>query len=352
MSEGISRRDFLKIAVLGAVSPRLLAACAGDEGPSVNFFNWSSYIAKDTLPNFTKKTGIRVNYNVYADEEEMYAKLRSGALEYDVIMGADFMISRLRALNLIERIPSGSLKNRVNLMPIFRHPPYDPHEEFTAPYLWGTTGIGYNKKRLPKSPSSWRDLWNADFAGRISMLDNARDCISVALLLLGISESTSNEADFDQAKDLLLKQKPLVRSYTSSNYVDDLISGEIWLGMAWSGDILQAIKENPDLDYVVPREGAYRWVDNLCLVRGAPHKEEALRLMDYLLEARVAADIASAVRYATPNKAALAYLAPSLLKDPRIYPPPSVEKRLRFNVQLDSVQMQQWNEIWSEIKVS
>jgi spermidine/putrescine transport system substrate-binding protein len=352
MPDGMTRREFLRLALLGAVSPRLLAACSSESRPSVNFFNWSTYIAKDTLPDFTRDTGIEVNYNIYADEEEMFAKLRSGAMSYDVIVGTDYMIDRLRSFNIIAPIPPGALKNRKNIMPIFQHPAYDPKGEYTAAYLWGTSGIGYNKNKISKPPDSWRDLWSERYAGKISMLDNARDCVSLGLLLEGYPETTTDEKAYEKVKDLLIKQKPLVRSYTSSNYVDDLISGETWISMAWSGDILQALNENPELDYLIPKEGGYRWVDSLCLVRGAPHPENALRLMDYLLEGKVAADIANAVRYASPNAAARPYLNPKLLKDPRAYPPPSVEKRLRFHAELDPVTVQLWDETWSEVKVS
>lgn len=341
-----SRREFLQLAVLGGFSS-LLAACAKSDEKTVNFFNWSAYIGRETLPRFTKSTGIGVNYEVFADEEEMFAKLRSGAMGYDVIVGTDYLIPRLKALELIEELPAGALKNLGNIEAKFRKPPYDPEERWCVPYLWGTTGIGYNKKKVAKAPTSWLDLWDPKYAGKISMLDNSRDCISTALLLKGWPETTKDPKAYAEARELLLKQRPLVKQYTSSTYIDGLINGELHLAMAWSGDVLQASRENPDVDYVIPKEGSFMWMDNLCLVKGAAHRANALALIDYLIEGETAADIANTVRYASPNAAAKAHIEKSLLADKRVYP----DRALKFHEPLDSDLTKLWNDAWSDVKV-
>lgn len=347
----LSRRDFLSVAVASFVPSWLLAACKrGPEERVVNFFSWSTYIGKETLPRFEKNTGVRVNYEEFADEEEMFAKLRSGARGYDLIIGTDYMIPRLRALNLIEPYPEGVLKNTGNIDPKFRGTPSDPENAFTVPYLWGTTGIGYNKAKVHKPPTSWRDLFDPRYAGRISMLDNARDCVSMAILMLGLPETTNDEKHFEQVRKLLLDQKPLVKQYASATYIDSLVSGEVAVAMAWSGDVLQAVKENPQLDYVIPKEGSFMWMDNLCLVRGSRHREDTLRLVDYLLQGEVAAEIANTVRYASPNTAAKPHLDKALLKDPRVFPGKDV--KLKFHDLLDPETSQLWNETWSDVKVA
>jgi spermidine/putrescine-binding protein len=345
-----SRREFLKLAVVGGVGS-LLAACAKSAEKTVNFFNWSAYIGKNTLPDFTKATGVQVNYDVFADEEEMFAKLRSGAMGYDVVVGTDYLIARLKALSLIEPLPEGALKNRGNVSPLFRKPPYDPEEKFTVPYLWGTTGIGYNKTKLAKAPTSWRDLWDPKYSGKIAMLDNSRDCVGTALMLSGFPETTKDPKAYAAVKELLAKQRPLVKQYTSSTYIDGLVSGEFHLAMAWSGDVLQASRENPDIDYVIPKEGSYMWVDNLCLVKGAGNKTEALALIDHLISGEVAADIANTVRYASPNAAAKPHLDKALLADERVYPGKSIMSRLKFHSPLDSETTNLWNQTWSDVKV-
>jgi spermidine/putrescine-binding protein len=347
----LTRRDFLRVAALGPAA--LLSACGGgNDRREVNFFNWSKYIGKDTLPRFTKNTGIPVNYEEFADEEEMYAKLRSGARGYDVIIGTDYMTPRLKGLNLIDPFPEGVLTNLKNVDPRFLNPPYDPGNTYTVPYLWGTTGIGYNKSKISKPPTSWRDLWDPKYTDKISMLDNARDCISTALLLTGSPETTNDPKAFEAVRDLLLKQRPLVKQYSSATYIDGLVAGELTIAMAWSGDVLQAARENPQIDYVIPKEGSYMWVDNLCLVRGSRHREDTLRFIDYLLSAEVAAEIANTVRYATPNAAAKKFLDKTLLKDPRVFPTPEISGRLRFHELLDPETSQMWSETWTDVKVA
>lgn len=345
-----TRRDFLKLSLSTLAAPYLLA-CSRNKERVVNFFNWSTYIDPKTLPRFSAQTGVKVNYSEISDDEEMFAKLRSGAGGYDLVVATDYMIPRLRALNLIDLYPAGVLANLGNIDPKFRGAPYDPDNAFTIPYMWGTTGIGYNRAKVPKPPASWRILWDEIYRGKISILDNARDCVSIALLLQGYDETTKDPAAFQKARELLLRQRPLVKQYSSASYMDSLIAGEISLAMAWSGDVLQAARENPDLDYAIPGEGSYMWVDNLCLVRGSEHREDTLRLVDYLLKPEIAAEIANFVRYACPNAAARPLLDKKSLQDPRVYPTAETTRHLKFHALLDPETTQLWNNIWNDVKV-
>lgn len=347
-----TRREFLKAAILLPLMPSLLTSCRrADSRRVVNFYNWSNYIGKDTLPQFTKRTGIEVRYDLFADEDEMFAKIRAGARGYDLIVIGDFLIPRFKALNIIDPVPHGALKNLDNIAPRFRRTGYDP-EETAVPYLWGTTGIAYNRKTVAKKPTSWWDLWDPKYKDRISMLDNVRDCLGVALQLLGIPQTTRDPEDFRKAKDLLLKQKPLVKQYSSSSYLNSLVAGEIDLAMTWSGDLLQAARDNPDLDYCLPKEGTYMWVDCLAMMRGSRHREDTLRLIDYLLEPAVAAGISNFVRYATPNEKATPLVDMTLRRDPRVYPTAQVMARLKLHDVLDPEQTEMWNQAWADVKVA
>ena len=349
MSGGVSRRDFLKAAVL---APLFAASCRrADSRRVVNFFNWSNYIGKDTLAGFSQRTGVEVRYDLFADEEEMFSKIRAGARGYDLIVIGDYLVPRFRTLNLIDPVPTGVLKNLRNLSPRFRRASYDP-EETVVPYLWGTTGIAYNKRKLAKPPTSWWDLWDSKYKDRVSMLDNVRDCVATAMQLLKIPQSTRDPKDFDRVRELLVKQKPLVKQYSSSSYLNNLVAGEIDLAMTWSGDLFQAARDNPDLDYALPKEGTYMWVDCLALLRGSRHREETLRLIDYLLEPEVAAGIANHVRYPSPNEKALPFIDSALKKDPRVYPPPAVMRRLMLHEVLDPEQSELWNQTWADVKVA
>lgn len=342
----LTRREFLGLSLAA-----FLQACAKSGGRVVNFFNWSKYIAPDTLPRFTKDSGVAVNYEELADEEEMFAKLRAGARGYDLICGTDYMIPRMRGLNVIDPFPPEALPNAANLDPRFRDTPFDPGSAFTIPYLWGSTGIAYNKAKVAKPPTSWLDLWDPRYTGKISMLDNARDCVSTALLIDGVIDDKADAAALEKAKKRLLAQRPLVKQYSSTTYIDALVAGEVHLAMGWSGDVMQAARENPQIDYVIPKEGSYMWVDNLCLMRGSLHREDTLRLVDYLLRPDVGAEIANFVRYPTPNAAARKKVEPALLSDPRVYPTAAVMKRLRFHGSLDPETSQQWNDLWQDVKV-
>ncbi|MDD5304567.1 MAG: spermidine/putrescine ABC transporter substrate-binding protein, partial [Elusimicrobia bacterium] len=248
-------------------------------------------------------------------------------------------------------VPAGTLKNLGNLAPGFRRPPYDP-EESTVPYLWGTTGIAYNRKKIKKPPTSWWDLWDEKYKDRVSMLDNVRDCIAVAMQLLNIPQTTRDPEDFRKIRELLVKQKPLVKQYSSASYLNSLVAGEIDLAMTWSGDLFQTARENPDLDYVIPKEGTYMWVDCLAVMRGSRHRADTLRLIDYLLEPSVAAGIANSVRYATPNLAAGPQVDEILRRDPRVYPTPAVMKQLQLHHVLDGEQSELWSQTWADVKVA
>jgi spermidine/putrescine transport system substrate-binding protein len=352
MSAKVTRRGFLSAAFLAPLAPALLSACRrANSARVVNFFNWSNYIAPDTLAGFTKATGVEVRYDLFADEDEMFAKIRAGARGYDLIVVGDYLIPRFKSLNLVDPVPSGALKNLDNLAARFRRPVYDP-EETVVPYLWGTTGIAYNRRKLKRKPTSWRDLWDPRYKDRISMLDNVRDCVSVAMQLLGIPQTTRDPEDFKRIRALLVEQKPLVKQYSSASYLDNLVSGEIDLAMTWSGDLFQAAKDNPDLDYVLPKEGTYMWVDCLAMLRGSRHREDALRLIDWLLEPSVAAGIANHVRYATPNEKAFPLVDKALRSDPRVYPTPAVQKSLKLHQVLDAEQSELWSQTWADVKVA
>lgn len=347
----LTRRELLRLGLVAAVPGWLSGCLSVSEDPAINFFNWSRYIGETTIADFTRETGLKVRYEEFAEEEEMFAKLRSGARGYDLVVVSDYLLPRLKATQIVAPVPRDALKNFANIGARFQDPPYDPGNAFTVPYLWGTTGIAYNKQRLPAPPTSWKVLWDERYAGKLSMLDNVRDCIGVALLLLGKLGSESDERAIEEAKRLLLEQRPLVKQYTST-YIDALIAGELDLAMAWSGDALQAARENPQIDYVVPREGSFMWVDSLCLLRGAPHREGALRLIDFMLRGEVAAGIANTVRYATPNEAARPFLDKRLREDPRVFPPPKDLARVRLHASLDPAASALWNQAWSDVKIS
>ncbi|MBI4056796.1 MAG: spermidine/putrescine ABC transporter substrate-binding protein [Elusimicrobia bacterium] len=348
----LNRRDFLKMALTTFVLPSFLSGCFKKARQrTLTFFNWSNYIGKKTIPNFEKETGVKVKMDFFSDEEEMFAKLKTGIQGYDLIVATDYMIPRLKGLNLIDAIPQDKLKNLGNLDPNFTRASFDPGLVHTVPYLWGTTGIGYNKKYIKNPPRSWRDLWNPEYKGKISMLDNVRDGIGCTLLLLGLPIDSKDPQHLKKVRDFLVQQKPLLKHYSSTTYMDELIAGEIWLCQGWNGDVLQASKENPELDYAIPQEGSFMYVDSLCLIRGSEHREETLSFIDFILRPEVAAEISNTMHYANANAKAKPFLDPALSKDLRVFPSAQIQKRLRFYAGLDEETERAWNKVWQEVKV-
>jgi spermidine/putrescine-binding protein len=262
------------------------------------------------------------------------------------------MIPRVKALGLIEAYPDGKPANLSNIDKRFLNGAWDPGNKFSVPYLWGTTGIAYNKQKIKKPPASWNDLWNPEYSGKIGMLDNSRDSIGIALLAQGLPSESTTEGDLKKAEEHLLKQKPLLKHYTNASYIDELVSGELWITSAWSGDVLQAARENKEVEYVIPKEGSFMWVDALCLIAKSEHREDALKYVDYILRPEVEEEIVETVRYPTPNAKAKPLLPEAIKKDPRIFPPADVMKRLKFHDVITDEQTQAINALWQKVKLS
>ena len=347
----LKRRDFLKLSI-AAILPALAGACKrGPKVREINFFNWSNYIGKKTVPEFEKATGIKVNYEMFSDEDEMFAKLRTGVHGYDLMVSDDYQVAKLAALRLIEPIPEGKVRGLDNLEKRFLNPPYDPGLKYTVPYLWGTTGIGFNTKYV-KRPTTWKVLWDETYKGRMTMLDNVRDGIGCALMTLGLPTDTDKQEHLDQAKELLIKQRPLIKHYTSATYVDELVSAESWICQGWSGDVMQAVRENPQVDYTIPDEGSFMYVSSLVLPAASEHRDEALEFINYSLQPEVAAEISNTVGFATPNAKAREFLTPALLNDTRVFPDAKTAARLRFYGTLTPETEELWARTWQEVKVS
>jgi spermidine/putrescine transport system substrate-binding protein len=287
MSRGkrISRSDFLKVVGAGAVASSTLAILSGctvsttakssDGGGAnnenqLNFYNWSDYVnPKTTLPNFEKEYGVEVTQDFYSDNEALLAKLQAGGTGYDVIVPSDYMVSVMRKSDIIQKLDRSKIPNFDNLGKDFKGLPFDPNNDYSMPYQWGTTGILYNKKELGEI-SSWDVLWDRQYKGEIAMMSDVRETMGAALKRLGYSLNSTDPDQLEEAKQSLLEQKPLLRGYFASFEVRPLVeNGDVLLGHVYSGDGFLAVAENKDLDYAIPEEGATRWVDNMAIPMGA-----------------------------------------------------------------------------------
>lgn len=362
----LTRRDFIRSAmalglslasaraIAGIFQTRAVHAAEVDRSKlskELNIYNWSDYIAEDTIPNFEREFGVKVNYDTYEDNEALLAKLQSGATGYDLVVPTGYMVEIMLKQGLLAPINHENIPNLSGVSKELADPPFDPGRKHTVPWQWGTTGFAYNSKKVPGKVDSWKLLWDPTYRGKITMLDDMRSAISVALKLLGYSLNSTSEKELMEAKKLLLEQKPLVKAYISAPVKSLLISGEVWLSQLWVGDTLMAKDENDDIEYCIPKEGCEIWDDNLAIPKTAPHKYTAEVWMNYSLRPEVSAAVSNYVHYATPVEAAKKLINKEDLSNPGIYPSPEVMKRLEFQKDVGEA-TRIYDRIWTELKAA
>ena len=349
-----NRRSFL--AGTGAVAAGLSlgpGALFAAEEKKLNFYNWDTYIGEDTLPDFTKATGIDVTMDLYADNDELFAKLKEGNPGYDVIVPTNDYVERMILAKMLEPLSHPLLPNFKNIDPNFQEAAFDPGRKYSIPYMWGTVGIGYRKSRVSGKPDSWKWLYDsAEHGGRISLLGDGLTVIQMALKYLGHSMNTTDPALIKQAEELIIKQKPNIKVFAEDNGQDLLLSGEVDVCMEWNGDILQVMAEDDDIDYVVPKEGGLLWQDSLCVPTGAPHPENAHKFINFILDAEVGAAIADFIQYATANAAARALMADSYKNNTAIFPTDEVIKVSEPSIYLGNAHTRLIDETWTRIQAA
>lgn len=328
---GPSRRTVLAGALAGFAAAGLALKAArvarAEEEPKVNWYNWDTYIAPTTLDDIGAMTGLKIIYDLYASNEELFGKTWDGNPGYDLIVPADYMVETMIALGILEELDHSKIPNLEHLEKDanFRDPVFNPGLKYGIPYFYGSVGIGYRKSAVPEPPTSWAALFeNEAFKGRIAVLGDQRFVLGAALKYLGYSVNTTTEAEIGAARDLLIRAKPTLRAFAPDSGQDMLLSGEIDLVMEWNGDILSVIEEDPDLAYAIPDEGTLLWMDSLCIPKDAPHPGNAHAVINAVHDPKLNADIASYIKYATSNASAKAMIPEEDLTNPAIYPTPEV----------------------------
>lgn len=344
----------------------LLAGTARADDKVLNVYNWSDYIAEDTVKKFEAATGIKVHYDVYDSNETLEAKLMTGHSGYDVVVpsASPFMARQIRA-GVYQKLDKAKLTNYNNLDPqiLAAAANADPDNQYGVPYLWGTTGIGYNPDKVkaalgPDAPvDSLKLIFDSANADKlrhcgISLLDAADEMIPAALLSLAIDPLSRKTADLDTAVKVFSAIHPDVRKFSSSQYINDLANADVCVAFGWSGDILQArnraaeAKNGVTVAYAIPKEGAMMWIDMIAIPKDAPHPENALKFIDFVLRPEVIAAITNTVEYANPNTKATALVNAEIRDNPNIYPPQQVRDRLFFDkpvtLQYDRLRTRAW----------
>ena len=296
------------------------------EEKRVNFYNWDTYIGETTLDDFKGTSGVEVKMDLFADNEELFAKLKAGNPGYDVIVPSNDNVERMISAGLLMPLDHSKIPNfATNVQDAFKDTAFDPGRKYSMPYMWGTMGFGYRKSRVDGVPDSWKWMLDSDrYSGRISVLSEMTAVLGVTFKYLGHGMNATDPKVVKQAEELLIKQKPHIKVFAPDNGQDLLLSGEVDIAMEWNGDILQVMAEDPDLSYVVPKEGSVVWEDALAVPTGAPHPENAHAFINYILDADAGAKIADFIQYATPNAAAKALLSDEYRNNPAIFPPDDV----------------------------
>ena len=340
-------------AVLGFAllsAPFLLVGHPARADRVLSVYIWSGYLPPETVKTFEVREGVRVNVDLYDSIEALLAKVQAGNAGYDVICPSNYAVEILRAQDLLEPLDHAKLPHLANVDPLYLHRDFDPENRFSVPYFAGTCGIGYRRSRVGVV-DSWAALWDPRFKGRILMLDDARETLGAALRRLGHSVNTTDEAVVRGAQQLLLQQKPLVRAYDSANFKDALLAGEVWLAQGWNGDFARVLDLDPDLGYVVPKEGGTAFVDTLAIPRRAAHVALAHAFLDFVMEARVAAEICRTMRYTSPNRAAYELLPPDVRRNPAIFPARDTLARTELLRDIGSATVL-YDRLWTEVKAA
>jgi putrescine transport system substrate-binding protein len=336
---------------------------------NVNFYNWTDYIDPTVLEEFTRTTGIRVQYDTFDSNDLLETKLLAGKSGYDVVVPTAYFLQRQIQAGVFQKLDKSKLPNLVNMWDEItrRLAVYDPGNEYAVNYMWGTTGIGFNVKKAREilGDAGKIDSWDIVFKPEnlakfkdcgVHMLDSADDVLSAALKFLGLNPNTTNQAEIERAAEVLMKVRPFVRKFHSSEYLNALASGEICLVLGFSGDIKQAqkraaeAKQGIEIGYAIPKEGAQLWFDNLAVPKDAANVPEALALINFLMKPEIAAKNTNFISYANGNKASQAFINKAILDDKTVYPDPATMATLYTISAHDARTTRLMNRLWTRIK--
>lgn len=328
------------------------------EGQNVtlNVYNWGEYISNgsdesiDVVSAFEELTGISVNYTTFDSNESMYAKLKSGAANYDLIIPSDYMVAKMIAEDMLMPLNYDNIPNFANIDEAYRNADYDPENAYTVPYMLCTTGIIYNTAMVSEAPTSWADLWDEQYSGNILMFNNSRDAYAIAAFKLGMDINPQTTAEVDTVVEELKAQKPLVQAYVMDEIFDKMIGGEAAIGVYYSGDAITMIDDNPDLAWVFPKEGSVLSVDSMCIPSTSKNQEAAEMFINFMCEVDVGKANAEFVGYTTPMSAVWEVLDEDLKYSEIAYPSEEVEAKEKVFTALSEEVNSELDVKWSEMK--
>jgi spermidine/putrescine-binding protein len=339
------------IATLG-----LLSGCASESGEKVYVYNWGEYIDPDVIDMFEEETGIKVVYDEFEQNEEMYAKIKANAVQYDVVCPSDYMIQKMIDEDLLAEINFDNVPNITNIDQTYLDSSknFDPENKYSVPYCWGTLGILYNKTMVDEPIDSWAAIFDEKYSGNILMIDSVRDAFAIALAYLGYDINSTDEAQLEEAKQLLQSQYPLVQAYVVDQVRDKMIGGEAALGVIYSGEAIFTKRENPDLEYIVPKEGSNVWIDGWVIPKNCRNKDNAEAFINYMCSPEIALKNFEFITYSTPNKVAREMITDEDIKNsPVAFPDQTILDRCTtfryLGDDIEALYNDKWNEVKSDI---
>jgi len=333
----------------------ILAAVAwfgcGDGGETIlHIFSWSDYFTTEIIKEFEQEKNVRVVLDTYENNEGLVAKLQTGVTGYDLVVPSDYAVEQLIGMGLLLAIDRDNVPNFAGLDPKFLGQYFDPTNTYSVPYLWGTAGIGYDSSQVDPAPTSWAVLWDDEYADRMNMLDDMREAFGVALKRLDYSVNTSDRGELDEARALLIEQKPLLRSYATET--DDLmLTGQVVLTHAWSGDVVRVAEEKPEWRYALPIEGSTFFIDNLAIPKGAANKAAAEAFIDFILRPKNIAAVTAFTRYGNCVPASSAHLPKALRDNPAVFPPSDAYDRLE-PIRYSGDMAVMYGQAWTAVKAA
>ncbi len=341
----------LSLSACMIIMGAFFVGCSKSYSEEINFFNYGENIDEETVKEFEKEYGIKVNIETFDDMETMYQKVSSGGAKYDVILASDALMPRMIDKNLVQELNKDNIPNISQMDEQYLNLEIDPGNKYSVPYMFGTVGLIYNKDVVTEEVDSWDILWNEKYKDKIFMFDTYRDTIGAALKKLGYSLNTTNPKEIEEAKELLIEQRKLVNPiYGVDNGTVMIPAGESDINMIWSGEGLNLQDENPNLVYVVPKEGANFWIDSLCIPSNAENVQGAEKFINFVSDKESALRIADEIGYTTPNREARLEQPEEVRDNPNAYMPKEIMDRCEIYVDFDSDVKKIYDDAWIRIK--
>lgn len=352
----IKLKSLCALTLTSLLSITLFTGCGNSnvgQNGTIYFYNSGDYIDEDLLYEFQRETGIKVNYSTYDTNEIMYQKLKSSPGSYDLVIPSDYMIEKMISENMVEKIDFNNIPNYKYIDEKYKNLAYDPTNEYSVPYMWGTIGIIYNPDIVTDPVNSWDILWDTKYNNKqLIMFDSMRDTIAIGLKKLGYSINSTNPNEIAAATEELIKQKKTMDPlYYVDEVKDKMINEEAAIAPVWSGDAKYIISQNPKLKFIIPNEGTNKWFDGMVIPKGSKNKENAEKLIDFLCKPENSLQNVEYIQFSTPNDGAYELLEDSIKNDPASYPSKEILDRCEVFVDLgDSLKL--YDDAWMKIKTA